>query len=94
MSLWQVSTKTTPTAQKTHRCTWCNEEIKPGEEYIRFDGICDGRSATVKMHPECRDAENREAEEVGSRYWMEPNHHLGSYDRGKTMREMEEEKVS
>lgn len=88
--LWDVCTKTNPTAQKTHRCEWCSEEIESGEEYVRFEGIFEGRSCTVKMHPECREAELREAEEVGRRYWWEPNHYMGSYERGKTLTETEE----
>jgi len=57
---------TDPTKQKArvrHCCTWCGQHINPGEEYWRWASFEDA-GFTNKMHPECRDACNRECLEA------------------------------
>ena len=41
-------------ARKVHRCTWCGEDIKVGEQYTTWKSV-DDSWFTSKMHPECRD---------------------------------------
>lgn len=43
---------TTQVARKVHRCSFCDEAIKPGEKYLRWMTI-DVKAYTNKMHPEC-----------------------------------------
>jgi hypothetical protein len=40
-------------ARKPHRCTNCGEAIEQGEDYVRWASYDDGQCFTNKMHPEC-----------------------------------------
>lgn len=42
-----------PKARKATLCTWCAEEIQPGETYARWANIGDAGYFTNKMHAEC-----------------------------------------
>ena len=42
-------------ARKSYVCDWCNESIKPGEQYARWRWF-DGYAATVTVHSECYEA--------------------------------------
>lgn len=45
-------------ARKPHKCTWCGETIKAGEQYHRRTGIDDdGLFWTMEIHLECLKAE-------------------------------------
>ena len=52
----------TRTARKPHRCTNCAEVIEPGEVYKRWMSVEDGRATKNKMHPECLEALQEDAE--------------------------------
>ncbi len=54
-----------PIARKMHQCTWCAQQIMPGERYQRWTSFDDSAFAN-KMHPECADACNDECT-----YWGE-----------------------
>jgi len=43
----------TRSARKTHRCTYCAEQIEVGAQYQRWMSVDDGNVVTNKMHPEC-----------------------------------------
>lgn len=49
-------------ARKQHRCTYCGQIINIGEEYARWASYEDGTSAQNKMHPECLESLQAEAE--------------------------------
>jgi hypothetical protein len=54
------------TARKQHKCTWCGQPIMKGERYWRWCSISEGTYATTsKMHPECREACQKDAREFG-----------------------------
>jgi len=59
------SNPTTQKARKGHRCSWCGEPINPGEEYTRWRYYGDDGVGTVKMHPECEAAQQREVDQGG-----------------------------
>ena len=42
-------------AKKQHRCMNCGESIEPGEYYLRWMSVDDGKAIGNKMHPECFD---------------------------------------
>lgn len=48
---------TTQVARKRHQCTWCYEQILPGEKYVRWVTF-DDAAFTSKMHPECEESAN------------------------------------
>lgn len=43
----------TRTARKSHRCTYCDEQIEIGDQYLRWMSVNNGNAVTNKMHPEC-----------------------------------------
>ena len=45
----------TVTAKKSHRCTYCGQQIGYGDEYQFQKGNYDGRWFVTKMHSECFD---------------------------------------
>ncbi len=47
-------------ARKPHRCYWCGEKIKRGEEYIHVAGVEDGEFYHTDLHTECDKAWLRE----------------------------------
>jgi hypothetical protein len=51
-------------ARKPHQCTWCSEQIEPGETYFHWHSVDDGYYSN-KMHPECKEACNSECLEFG-----------------------------
>ena len=59
-----VTKTTTQRAKKTYRCTWCWQSIEQGEEYKRYRHFNQGDTGTEKMHSECYDAMQEEAD-----YW-------------------------
>jgi hypothetical protein len=52
-------------ALKPHRCSWCYERIETGEMYTRYRCFDSGDACTVKMHPECLNAMQDEATNLG-----------------------------
>lgn len=46
---------TTPTANKVHRCVYCNGWIAPGQTYHRWTWADQGTVGTCKAHPFCAD---------------------------------------
>ena len=56
-------------AKKRHRCDWCWQSVDAGETYKRYRYYAHGDAGTVKMHPECHDAMQVEANEEGG--WFE-----------------------
>jgi len=57
-------------ARKDHRCEWCSQCIDKGEEYKRYRYYDEAEAATVKLHPECMDALQAEADySVGTFEW-------------------------
>jgi len=60
--------------RKNHRCFWCGELITKGQPYVRWCWV-DGDLETIKVHPECRDAWNRVADEEGGFYETMPYEH-------------------
>ena len=63
---------TTQNAAKRHRCSWCWQSIEVGEEYKRYRVFHQGDAGTVKMHPECFDAMQQEADEEGGFFEWTP----------------------
>jgi hypothetical protein len=55
-------------ARKPHQCTNCAEEIKAGDYYDRWASVDDGKMFTNKMHPECLQCLQDEAESGGFEY--------------------------
>lgn len=55
----------TVTARKQHICTWCREEIEPGDKYERSAWADSGTAWTQKAHPACADLIGRYAEFYG-----------------------------
>lgn len=51
-------------ARKPHTCTWCGQQINPGDTYKRWNSV-DGKWFTNKMHPECHEACDDECREWG-----------------------------
>lgn len=43
----------TRTARKSHRCTYCAEQIEVGEQYLRWMNVDNDKAVTNKLHPEC-----------------------------------------
>jgi hypothetical protein len=62
MSWTQLSSER-PVARKEHKCDWCAEKIKKGEQYYTYTGKYDGEFQSIKMHNECYEAMRREASE-------------------------------
>lgn len=58
------SDPTTQAARVKHRCTWCSQDILPGERYLRWISV-DDSMYTNKMHPECHAACNEEYRDSG-----------------------------
>jgi hypothetical protein len=64
-------------ARKAHVCSWCGEGIAAGEKYYRRSGVDEGKFWALRLHLDCRDAE--ETLPPGDRWWEgEP----GSFRRG------------
>lgn len=63
---------TTQHAKKRHRCEWCWQLIEPGDQYKRYRYYDGGDAGTVKMHPECFDAMQKEASEEGGYFEWTP----------------------
>lgn len=74
--------QTTQTARKTHRCSWCGEVINPGDTYARWRYFGDDGPSTVKMHPECDDAQKRHVDQGGENEFF-----LYESGRGQTEKE-------
>lgn len=53
---------TTQVARKAHVCQSCGQIIAAGGVYLRWRCYDSGDAGTVKMHPECHDMHNAEAE--------------------------------
>lgn len=51
----------TLTARKDHRCTNCGQLIQAGDQYMRWVSF-DDSAFTNKMHPECLDSLQDDAE--------------------------------
>ncbi len=60
---------TTQHARKRYPCEWCGESINIGDEYTRYRWFSYGDAGTCKMHPECYEAMQAEAEQEGG--WIE-----------------------
>jgi hypothetical protein len=43
-------TETLRKARKSHKCSWCKDEIKPGDDYVYAGGVFDGN---FSMRKEC-----------------------------------------
>ncbi len=52
-------------ALKRHRCSWCWQFIETSEVYKRYRVFSSGDAGTVRLHPECYDAMQQEAQEEG-----------------------------
>jgi len=59
-------------ARKDHRCEWCWQSIDKGEEYKRYRYYDEAEAATVKLHPECMDAMQAEADYFGGIFEWTP----------------------
>lgn len=59
----------TPTAIKSHVCSWCGQRIDAGERYRRYRYWAEGEAGTVKTHAECFDAMQEAAADEGG--WIE-----------------------
>jgi len=46
----------TVTARQEHACTYCDQPIERGTEYVRWLSVDGGRAFNNKMHPECFEA--------------------------------------
>ena len=64
-----ASTPETHKARKQHRCSWCCQFVSIGETYTRYRFAHQGDAGTIRMHPECFDAMQEEANEAGE--WFE-----------------------
>lgn len=51
-----ISDPVTVKARKKHFCHWCEEDILPGETYVRW--FC-SEGGETKVHPECYEAWGR-----------------------------------
>jgi hypothetical protein len=52
-----IGDETVQCARIEHECSWCGQPIAVGDSYVRWrwtDGI---EAITVKMHPECGEAQ-------------------------------------
>jgi hypothetical protein len=56
---------TTQVARIDHRCTWCWQFIRAGEQYKRYRYFDGGDAGVVKMHPECHGAMLEAARDEG-----------------------------
>ena len=52
-------------SRKRRVCDWCAEVIEVGKPYIRWRWFGGDTPATVRVHPECKDALGEEADECG-----------------------------
>lgn len=62
---YTLLSEVTRTARKAHRCIWCWQGIKAGEQYIDERSVNDGDIQHHRWHPECLEAMRSEAEEEG-----------------------------
>lgn len=53
---YQLIQENVRTARKPHRCTWCGQQILPGEKYRAERCIFDGDFQANDWHPECDEA--------------------------------------
>ena len=58
-------------ARKRHLCAWCGVPINTGEIYKNWTSIGEDGPAAVKMHMECKAAENRFAQSSPGEYEYE-----------------------
>lgn len=64
--------RSTQKARKAHSCTWCGQEITPGESYTRTRFIFEGEHKVNKFHPECDEAAHVAARNEGGEFEFEP----------------------
>ena len=57
--------RTIKATRKTHRCEWCYEAIDIGSPAFYGSNKYDGEFNDFYMHPECRDAMNKEISDSG-----------------------------
>ena len=58
-----------PIAKIKHICTSCGENIEVGNQYTRWTSFDEGSAFTNKMHPECYEAHEENAQEWGEGEW-------------------------
>ena len=68
------------TVRKVHLCSWCGEEIYPGERAQSRAYKMDGDFTSDHMHPECYEASGIVGSEEGGCWTWNP----GEYERGGT----------
>jgi len=72
----------THTAKQRHRCDWCWQFIEPSEQYKRYRFFSYGEAGTCKMHPECFDAMQEEANEEGGFFEWTPGRDRPAAQKG------------
>ena len=50
---WAIYNEARRKARKTHICEECGRGIAAGEEYLRIEGLCDGKWSTYKLCQHC-----------------------------------------
>lgn len=51
--------------KRTHRCSWCWQMINIGDQYSRYRSLDGSEAVTIKMHPECYEQMQIEAQQEG-----------------------------
>ena len=51
--MYDCETVVYPVAGKNHRCTWCDEPIRKGEQHHFRTGRYQGEWRNERYHPEC-----------------------------------------
>jgi hypothetical protein len=62
---WVCLKDETRKVRKHYRCTWCGEEICPGDAYQYSRGVFEGSMCTNRLHPECDKAAQEDFREWG-----------------------------